>query len=159
MAVGRPAPTSLAKVGPDNTAPGRLPKTWRAIWCGNRPVAISNPLVAHAMRVPGSKSGLMLSSVAKCVRRHGDQRISCSLEPPAHVACDLQSVGESGVRQTARIAPRAAHGIELDAVASPQLRRMTLPGQLNGECRAPGTGADDCHRFGAWALHLPGPPS
>jgi len=61
------------------------------------------------------------------VRRHGDQRISRSLERLAQVAGNLQSVRESGVRQISRIAPRAAHRIELDAIAPPQLRRMTFP--------------------------------
>ena len=65
MAVGRPAPTSLANVGPDNTAPGLEPKICRATWCGNMPLSASKPLVAQAIRVREFKDGLMLSRVAR----------------------------------------------------------------------------------------------
>jgi hypothetical protein len=55
MAVGKPAPTSFAKVGPESTAPGRGPNISLATWCGSSPVAISKPLVAHATRLRALK--------------------------------------------------------------------------------------------------------
>src|SRR5260370_8938439 len=64
---------------------------------------------------------------AKCVRRHGDQRIPRSLERLAQVAGNLQSVGESGIRQISRIPPRTAHPIELDTVPPPPPRTMPSP--------------------------------
>ena len=90
---------------------------------------------------------------AKRMGRHRDQRIARTGQSLPQVARHLQRIGELRVRQIALVAPRTPHRIELVAVASPQLGGMTFSGQLNGECGAPGAGADDRYRFSAWALH------
>ena len=65
MAVGSPAPTSRANVGPDRTAPGRGPNTSSATSCGNSPLLISKPLLAQAMRAWSSSRGWMRRSVGR----------------------------------------------------------------------------------------------
>ena len=87
------------------------------------------------------------------MRGHGNQRIAGCLKRLPKVIRHLQTVGKFGVRQIALIAARKPHGIELDGVAPPQLGGMAFTRQLNGERRAPGTGADDRHRFYASVLH------
>ena len=91
MAVGSPAPTSRAKVGPDSTAPGRRTEHFaRHLVRQQARVAVSNPLLAQATRAPGVEVRLDLQEHrAKRVRRHRDQRIAHALErraqsrPPA----------------------------------------------------------------------------
>jgi len=65
IAVGSPAPTSLANVGPDSTAVGLGPRTSRATSCGNSPVDSSKPFVAQATRVSGCSFGASSASVAR----------------------------------------------------------------------------------------------
>ncbi len=66
MAVGKPSPTSRAKVGPESTAMGTAgPSTSCATWCGSLPVASSKPLLAHAMRARGPSIGLICCSMRR----------------------------------------------------------------------------------------------
>ncbi len=156
MAVGSPAPTSFAKVGPDNTAPARAPSTSLATWCGSMPVAISNPLVAQAMRVSLPKCGLMFCRVArKPCEGTAIKHVARAVEGLPQVLGSLQFVGESGTRQVALIAPRFPHHVDLRTVPSPQPGGMAFARELYGERRAPGTGADNRHRFCAPVLHSP----
>ena len=60
IAVGRPAASSLAKVGPEITASGiSSPSASRATSCSRRPVSASRPLVAHTSRASERISGLI----------------------------------------------------------------------------------------------------
>ena len=65
MAVGRPAPTSRANVGPDSTATRRSPSTSRATWCGSCRLPCSKPLVAHATCISWVSSGASCVSSAR----------------------------------------------------------------------------------------------
>ena len=65
IAVGRPAASSLANVGPEITASGiSVPSTSRATSCNRRPVSASSPFVAHTMRASGRISGLICCSTS-----------------------------------------------------------------------------------------------
>ena len=65
MAVGKPAASSFAKVGPDKTASEcDLPKISSATVCNNRPVLRSKPLVAHIIRCSGLINGLIFCSTS-----------------------------------------------------------------------------------------------
>src|SRR5688572_28865472 len=66
IAVGRPWPTSFAKVGPDSTATGTAgPSTSWATWWGSLPVESSKPLLAQATRAFGPSSGLIRARTAR----------------------------------------------------------------------------------------------
>ncbi len=66
MAVGSPAPTSRANVGPDSTAMRRPgPSTSRATWCGSFRLPCSKPLVAQATCMVGERCGMSSVSSAR----------------------------------------------------------------------------------------------
>ena len=60
IAVGKPAASSLANVGPEITASGiAVPSASRATSCNRRPVSASSPFVAHTIRASARISGLI----------------------------------------------------------------------------------------------------
>jgi hypothetical protein len=66
IAVGSPATTSRAKVGPESTATSRPePSTSRATSFGRRPDSTSKPFVAQHRRWPGASSGRICVSSAR----------------------------------------------------------------------------------------------
>ena len=66
VAVGNPAPTSLAKVGPDNTATAQsAPSVSAATWCGSLPVCSSKPFVAQQTRASAPSNGRIAISVLR----------------------------------------------------------------------------------------------
>ena len=161
MAVGSPAPTSFAKVGPDSTAPGR-----RAQHLSRHLVRQQAGGNLESLGGPGD-AGVraqvrldVLQRGAKRMRGHGDQRIARTVERLPQIGGDLQVVGECGVGQIALVAPRRAASSSICAPSRPHSwAGMAFARQLNGERRAPGTGADDRHRFWRRLLHALQPAS
>ena len=89
------------------------------------------------------------------MRWHGDEHIARTRECLGEVRYRREARGKLRIGQVSRIAPDAAHRLDVRGVASPQTGGLTRAGALNGERRAPGAGADDRHRGGRLARRAP----
>ena len=123
MAVGRPAPTSRAKVGPDSTATSA-----RGAELLMRDLV--RQLAACPARSPWSPRRRCMSgaepaqSPAAASGTRGSERPAAHRgrrrAPPGATADHLQRVRKLAVRQVAIVAPLARHGEQRRAVAAPQ---------------------------------------
>ena len=139
MAVGNPAPTSRAKVGPDSTATARCdPSTSRATWWGSRPVSSSKPLVAQASRMSGVRSGCdLLQHRAESMARHDDQHIARTGQRRGEIRLDDERARKLACRQITLVARLAAIASNCAAVTAPQARRACRCARIGWRARSP----------------------
>ena len=146
---GRTARRPAARPTPPGR-PGAAACRWifRIPWSPRRP------------ECPGSRCGrIERKDNAKRIRRHGDHGVARALQRTMQIGLEPQCVRKSGVRQVSRISALLRASLSSsDGIASPKRGRVSFARELNRECRAPGAGADNRHRFRALAWHRAGFP-
>ena len=106
IAVGRPAPTSVANVGPDSTATERPgPSTACATSFGSRPRALLETLGGPAQPHRRRQQRLqLLQQRAKAVAGHRQQHVVDAVDRGRKVRHQMQTVGKRRAGQVALIA-------------------------------------------------------
>jgi hypothetical protein len=121
IAVGRPAASSLAKVGPEITASGiASPSASRATSCSRRPVSASRPFVAQTTRIRAHQRFNLTQHFAKDMARHHHQNIAAGRQRGRKVAFKVQRVRERNVREKRDVAAVVLQRRDMFRVMAPQ---------------------------------------
>ena len=147
MAVGRPAPTSRAKVGPESTAPGcaleHLARDLMGGACHCRPRSPWSP----RRRASGcDRRGASSVSSARRPGRHGHHDVAGARGGGGQRRVHRWCVWKSSVGQVAAIDALARHALELPRGAAPQPYGAAAARELHRERRAPGARAEHGNR-------------